>query len=115
MLFRSDIALAYAGVDGAVVHALADAGAKGIVSSGLGSGSAPRAFLNALVEARKRGVCIVAASQTGNGRVMARRALVERGFVVADNLAPKKARILLMLALTKTGGAEAIQRMMLRY
>ena len=112
---RVDIALAYAGADGAVVDALADAGAKGIVSSGLGSGSAPRAFLSALVEARKRGICIVAASQTGNGRVMARRALIERGFAVADNLAPKKARILLMLALAKTGDVEAIQRMTLKY
>lgn len=112
---RVDIALAYAGADGAVVNALADAGAAGIVSAGLGSGSVPRAFMNALVEAQRRGVCVVIASNVGNGRVMAKRAFTEKGFVVADNLAPKKARILLMLALTRTRDVAEIQRMMLQY
>ena len=36
-------------------------------------------------------------------------------YIVADNLAPKKARILLMLALTKTDDPVEIQRMMLTY
>jgi L-asparaginase len=46
---------------------------------------------------------------------MMRRALIERGFVVADNLLPRKARILLMLALTRTRDPVEIQRMMLTY
>ena len=46
---------------------------------------------------------------------MARRGFIERGFVVADNLAPKKARILLMLALGGTRRPEDVQRMILTY
>jgi L-asparaginase/Glu-tRNA(Gln) amidotransferase subunit D len=46
---------------------------------------------------------------------MARRAAAERGFVFADNLLPRKARILLMLALTLTRDRHEIQRMMQTY
>jgi L-asparaginase len=114
-LARVDIAYAYSGVDGVAVKALASAGCSGIVGAGLGSGSAPRAFLDALREARESGVCVVMASQSGNGRVMAKRAFVERGFAVADNLTPKKVRILLMLALAQKRSTEEIQRMILAY
>ena len=112
---RVDIAYAYSGVDGVAVRAMVDAGCAGIVSAGLGSGSVPRAFLDAVREAHKSGVCIVMASHSGNGRVMAKRSFTEKGFVVADSLAPKKVRILLMLALAQTRDAKEIQRMMLAY
>ena len=112
---RVDIACAYSGVDGSAVKALVDTGCAGIVSAGLGSGSAPRAFLDALGEAQRRSVCIVMASQVGSGRVMAKRSFTEKGFVVADNLAPKKARILLMLALAQTRDVGEIQRIFLTY
>jgi len=46
---------------------------------------------------------------------MARRGMIERGFILADNLLPKKARILLTLALTRTRDAREIQRMMVTY
>lgn len=112
---RVDIASAYTGVDGTAVTALARAGCDGLVVAGLGSGGAPRAFMDALSEIARGGIPIVMASQTGRGRVMARRALTERGFITADNLMPKKARILLMLALTRTRDPAEIQRMMLTY
>jgi len=114
-LARVDIAYAYSGVDGVAVKALAGAGCVGIVGAGLGSGSAPRAFLDALREARESGACVVMASQSGNGRVMAKRAFLERGFAVADDLTPKKVRILLMLALAQKRSMEEIQRMILAY
>lgn len=112
---RVDVALAYSGADGTAVRAFAEAGCKGLVSAGLGSGSAPRAFLDALTDVARKGVPVVAASQSGSGRVMARKALIERGLIVADNLQPRKARILLMLALTRTRAPADIQRMMLTY
>src|SRR4051812_18758123 len=52
-LARVDIAFAYSGVDGVAVQAFAAAGCAGIVGAGLGSGSAPRAFLDALSAAQK--------------------------------------------------------------
>jgi len=112
---RVDIAYAYAGADGLVVNALADAGVAGIVAAGLGGGSSSPEFMAALKSARERGIPVVIATQTGNGRVMRTRRFVEDGYVAADNLAPKKARILLMLALTRTDDPGEIQRMMLEY
>ena len=58
---------------------------------------------------------VVIATQVGSGRVTQTRRFREDGFVVADNLEPKKARILLMLALTRTSDPAEVQRMMLTY
>jgi len=112
---RVDIALAYSGVDGLVVRALAGAGCPGIVAAGLGNGGAAQEFMDALREVRQRGVLVVISTQAGNGRVVPMRRFVEDGFIVADNLAPRKARILLMLALTRTRDPAEIQRMMDTY
>ena len=112
---RVDIAHSYAGADGVVVNALVAAGVPGIVAAGLGSGGSPPAFTAALRDARDRGVIVVIATQVGSGRVTQTRRFREDGFVVADNLEPKKARILLMLALTRTSNPVEVQRMMLTY
>ena len=112
---RVDIAYAYAGADGLVVNALAEAGVDGIVAAGLGGGSSSPEFMAALRAAQRRGIPVVIATQTGNGRVMRTRRFVEDGYIAADNLTPKKARILLVLALTKTKDPAEIQRMMLEY
>ena len=112
---RVDIAYAYAGADGLLVRALVDAGVAGIVAGGLGSGGAPSKMMAALKSASQSGIPVVIATQTGNGRVVRTRRYDEDGYIVADNLSPKKTRILLMLALTKTKNPEEIQRMMLTY
>ena len=112
---RVDIAPAYAGADGTAVEAFAKAGCAGIVSAGLGSGSVPRPFLDALTAVARAGVPVVIASQSGSGRVMGRRVFLERGFIVSGNLQPRKARILLMLALTHTRDTAEIQRMFNEY
>jgi L-asparaginase len=112
---RVDIAPAYAGADGVVVKALAQAGVDGLVAAGLGSGSSPPPFMAALKEVSDAGLPVVIATHTGSGRVMLTRRFTEDGYIVADNLTPKKARILLMLALTATKDLAEIQRMMLTY
>jgi len=112
---RVDIAYAYSGVDGVAIEAFVKAGCIGLVGAGLGSGSAPRAFHDALEAAHQTEALVVIASQSFNGRVMAKRAFKERGFIVADNLPPKKVRVLLMLGLTVTRQPEEIQRMLLSY
>ena len=66
---------------------------------------------DALREARRRGVLVVVSSRAGSGRVLPRKTLREGGFVVADNLNPQKARVLAMLALTRTEDAAEVQRM----
>src|SRR5712692_2305347 len=112
---RVDIAASYAGADGAAIHAFVAAGARGIVSASLPPGVTTPAETDALVEARRRGVLIVLSSRAGSGRVLPRTTLRERGFVVADNLNPQKARVLAMLALTRSDDPHEIQRMFDEY
>lgn len=112
---RVDIAFAYAGADGVAVRALVQGGAQGIVAACHGSGSSPPQFMAALKEVRDGGTPVVLATHTGGGRVMQTRRFQEDRYIVADNLAPKKARVLLMLALTVTRDPSEIQRMMLTY
>ena len=69
----------------------------------------------ALEKARNAGVVIVQSSRAGSGRVALRRYLEEAGMVAADNLNPQKARILLMLALTKSQDIGEIRRIFATY
>lgn len=108
---RVDIAYSYGGADGAVIDALVAAGARGIVSAGLAPGIPTPLEKAALERARDAGVIIVQASRAGSGRVAPRRYLREAHMVGADNLNPQKARILLMLALTRTRAIGEIERM----
>jgi L-asparaginase len=50
-------------------------------------------------------------ARAGSGRVALRRYLEEAGMIAADNLNPQKARILLMLALTRTQEVADLRRM----
>lgn len=56
-----------------------------------------------------------AAHALANGRVIANAGLDSLGMVPADNLNPQKARILLMLALTRTTNLSEIQRVFAEY
>ena len=112
---RVDIAYSYGGADGTVVEALVAAGARGIVSAGLAPGIPAPLERAALETARSAGVVIVQSSRAGSGRVALRRYLAEAGMVAADNLNPQKARILLMLALTRSQEIGEIRRIFATY
>jgi L-asparaginase len=112
---RVDIAYSYGGADGTVVDALVAAGARGIVSAGLAPGIPAPLERIALERARGAGVIVVQSSRAGSGRVALRRYLDEAGMVAADNLNPQKARILLMLALTRTTDIIEMRRMFTVY
>jgi L-asparaginase len=112
---RVDIAASYAGADGAAIQAFVGAGARGIVSASLPPGITTPAETDALQEARRCGVLVVLSSRAGSGRVLPRTTLRELGFVVADNLNPQKARVLAMLALTRTDDVAEVQRMFDEY
>ena len=112
---RVDIAYSYAGAERTAIDAFVAAGARGIVSASLAPGITTAAETEALVEARRQGVLVVLSSRAGSGRVLPRRVLRERGFVVADNLLPQKARVLAMLALTRTNDPVEVQRMFDEY
>ena len=54
-------------------------------------------------------------SRVGEGRIVRNNNWYEPGMVVADNLSPQKAAILLSLALSKTSDPQQIQRLFDEY
>jgi L-asparaginase len=114
---RVDIVYGYANASRVPVDAFVGAGAKGVIHAGVGDGSVHKDVLPGLTEARKKGVIIVRSARVGSG-IVARNGEAnddELDFVVSDTLNPQKARILLMLALTRTSSTQAIQRMFSTY
>ena len=112
-----DIVYGYANMGPVALDALVAAGAKGIIHAGVGDGSLATRVTPALSSARKKGVVIVRASRVGQG-IVARNGEAnddELDFVVSDTLNAQKARILLMLALTKTANTKDIQHMFYVY
>ncbi|MDP5182496.1 asparaginase [Blastococcus sp. BMG 814] len=99
---RVDVVMSYLGADASLIDASVRAGAAGIVSAGTGAGFPTPAEQAALEAAADGGVVVVQASRTGSGRVGVSPAVMARGIVSAGNLAPVKARLLLMLVLTRT-------------
>ena len=95
------------------VDAAVKAGAKGIVSAGVGNGNMPKAVMDALARAAKAGVVVVRASRVPLGFV-GRNVEVDDdklNFVASEELNPPKARVLLRLALMKTSDPMQIQQM----
>ena len=114
-LRRVDIAYAYAGADGTAVRAFIAAGAKGIVSAGFAPGFAGPGDFEALKDAVAQGIVVVQSTRAGSGRTFRGKRLADAGFLIADNLIPQKARILLALALTITNDPEQIAQMFRTY
>ncbi|MFI5335855.1 MAG: L-asparaginase 2, partial [Opitutales bacterium] len=93
------------------------AGAAGIVIAGVGDGNMTSAALTAATAAAKAGVAIVRSSRTGGG-VIERNIEVDddqAGFIAAEELNPQKARVLLMLGLTRTRDPRALQELFYVY
>ncbi|MDR3358734.1 MAG: type II asparaginase [Desulfovibrio sp.] len=99
-----------AGVD--VVKNIIATNPDGIVVAGMGNGSIATSQLAVLKEAAQKGIVIARSSRTGTGMVTPDPNKGDNvGFVTTDSLNPQKARVLLMLALTKTKNPKEIQRM----
>ena len=84
-------------------------GAKGIIVAGAGNGLLSDAALAGARDAVKNGVVITRSSRVGSGVVTHEESDDKDKFVTSDSLNPQKARILLMLALTKTKDPKKIQ------
>jgi L-asparaginase len=128
---RVDIIMVYQDASGDLIKAAVDAGAKGIVIASAGAGATSGTQLDGIDYAAQKGVFVVTSTRTGSGRIAPPRADTpgesqsssatavqqrRRQFsIAAEDHAPVKARILLMLALTKTKDRDEIQRMFSEY
>ncbi len=115
VLPRVDIAYAYAGSDGTAVRAFIAAGAQGIVSAGFAPGFCGPGDLEPLAEAVRQGILVVQSTRAGSGRTFQNTRLARHGVLIADNLNPQKARLLLALGLTLTREPAEITRMFTEY
>ena len=107
-----DIIYGYADASSAPVKALVDSGVRGIINAGVGNGNLYPDVEQALTVARSKGVVVVRSSRVGSGHVLRNSEVNDDklDFIAADDLSPQKARILLMLALTKTQDSGQIQQ-----
>jgi L-asparaginase len=125
---RVDVVMVYQGASGDVIKALVDQGAKGIVIASAGAGATSGTQSDGIRYAIDKGVYVVTSTRAGAGRIAARDPVVAQDDsdrvasrigaglrIAAEDLAPLKARILLMLALTKTTDTAEIQRMFMEY
>ncbi len=129
---RVDIIMVYQGAPADLIKAAVDNGAKGIVIAVAGAGATSGNQNEGLNYAASKGVIIVTSTRTGSGRIAPPRAPEggggggnfqptpeqqrRRQFTVAgEDHTPIKARVLLMVALTKTTDRNELQRIFSEY
>jgi len=108
---RVDILYAHANMSPDLIDAAVANGAKGLVIAGVGDGNMTAPALEAVKQAIAKGVSVVRASRVGAG-IVRRNVEVsddQLGTIASMELNPSKARVLLMLALTKTSDPKKIQ------
>ena len=113
-----DIAYGYGNVTDTAYKALAQHGAKALIHAGTGNGSVSSRVVPALQELRKEGVQIIRSSHVNQGGLVLRNAEQpddKNDWVVAHDLNPQKARILAMVAMTKTQDSKELQRIFWEY
>ena len=123
---RVDVVVTYQGAPGDLIKAAVDNGAKGIVIATAGAGATSGTQGEGIAYALEKGVFVVRTARAGSGRIAARAVVANPAAapapespraraIAGEDLAPLKARILLMLALAKTQSAAEIQRMFVEY
>lgn len=98
------------------IDAAVAAGNKGIIWAGVGNGNIRALEKQALLEAmQEKGVVVVRSSRVGSGPVTHTPRYDGDNLLAGDTLKPQKARLLLMLALTKTNDPQEVQRIFDEY
>jgi len=114
---RVDIVYMYADAPADEIDMLVSKKVDGIVIAGVGNGNFNKAYMDAVKRAVAAGIIVCRASRTPSGRVVLHDEINddELGTIVSDDLTPQKARILLMLGLTKSKDKKALQQLFFKY
>ncbi len=112
-----EIAMGYEGVSSVAIDAIAKSGAKALIHGGTGNGSVADRIVPNLQKARADGVIVIRSARVPDGFVLrnAEQPDDKYDWVVAHDLRPQKARILAMVALTKTSDTKELQRIFWEY
>ncbi|WP_281271156.1 asparaginase [Helicobacter didelphidarum] len=100
---------------GVAAKALFQSKVKGIVVAGSGAGSIHVFQKKILKDLMQQGLIVVQSSRVGSGIVLANQEDSKIGFIGAKDLNPQKARVLLMLGLTKTNDFRKINTFFKQY
>lgn len=114
---RVDIVYMYADAPPDQIDMLVSKKVAGIVIAGVGNGNFNKAYMEAVKRAVAAGVVVCRASRAPSGRVVLHDEINddELGTIVSDDLTPQKARVLLMLALTRTKDKKQLQEIFFTY
>ena len=112
---RVDIVYAYSGSDSLLIDAVRHNHSDGMVMTGFDAGTFPPAMIDAGAQTVEEGIPVVVASRSTAGRTVITPRSTKLGFIIADNLHPQKARVLLTLGLTITSDRDILQQMYLEY
>lgn len=112
-----DIVYGYSNMNTTGIEAYGKAGVKALVHAGTGNGSVAAQAVDSLKALRAQGVQIVRSARVPDGFVLrnAEQPDDKYDWVVAHDLRPQKARILAMVALTKTNDSKELQRIFWEY
>jgi L-asparaginase len=108
---RVDIVYMYADAPSDMIDMLVAKKVDGIVIAGVGNGNFNKTYMEAVKRAVAAGIIVCRASRAPSGRVVLEDEINDKelGTIVSDDLTPQKARILLMLGLTKTKDKKQLQ------
>src|SRR6187397_693309 len=114
---RVDIVYMYADAPSDQLDLLISKKVDGIVIAGVGNGNFNKAYTDAVKRAVAAGIIICRASRAPSGRVVLHDEINddELGTIVSDDLTPQKARILLMLGLTRSKDKKQLQELFFKY
>ena len=105
------IVYCHSNIDADMVEPMLKNGYKGIIHAGVGNGNIHKNVFPVLEKARKKGIQVVRSSRVPTGASTLDNEVDDAHyqFVASQQLNPQKARVLLMLALTKTDDWKQIQ------
>jgi L-asparaginase len=105
------------GIDDFLIQALVDKKVKGIVIEGMGRGNIPPKVVPGIERAIKENIPVILTTRCLGGRVLgvygyegAAKPLNEAGVILGGEISGQKARIKLMLALSKTNDLQELTK-----
>ena len=114
---RVEIVYMYASATGEIIDYWINKKVDGLVIAGVGNGNFNEAFMKSVKKATEAGINVVRASRVPTGRVVLEDEIDDDalGTMASDDLNPQKARILLMLGLTRTHDTSKLQEFFFLY
>jgi glutamin-(asparagin-)ase len=112
-----DIVYGYGNMNAVGIDAYGKSGVKALIHAGTGNGSVAKPVVDNLRALRTQGVHIIRSARVPEGFVLrnAEQPDDQYDWVAAHDLRPQKARILAMVALTKTNDTRELQRIFWEY